>query len=351
MLISLWSRSNNLCPIFCVCWCCDVCFVVASKASSSKATAKAPKKHATRKRKHSNYNPDIYVNQEAYEAYLDIFKDLTIMVECEVGVQLFRDTIVHTALRDHGWEPIFLNFWKNPVEELVWEFYSNLRSSGKCLKGFVRGVQFEITPIEISNITDIKLILGIDILWYETHQYPSISTVAQFLGTRLRSSILSLKTNSLFVEYRCLLTILGFNLFPIDHFSSISNSRDQFLYDLLKGNSIDICSHIYLCIRQQCSRTSTWNDLQFPIIVMKISDHFRVPCPEKLTRLYRASTINVSTIARICAQIKKRSTSKKKPFKGKEKVTPIASIRLRWWNWVHGCRRHPSTNWNAWHSR
>ena len=89
---------------------------MAPKASSSKATTKAPKKHSTRKWKHSDYNPDIYVNQEAYEAYLDIFKGLTIVVECEVDIKLFCDTIVHTTLRDYGWEPIFLNFQKNPVE-------------------------------------------------------------------------------------------------------------------------------------------------------------------------------------------------------------------------------------------
>ena len=53
------------------------------------------------------------------------------------------------------------------------------------------------------------------------------------------------------IENKGLLNILGANFYRIDHLTYISNGHARFLYDLLKGNTIDICYHIYHYVRQQ----------------------------------------------------------------------------------------------------
>ena len=107
------------------------------------------------------------------------------------------------------------------------------------------------------------------------------------------------------VENKALLTIMGTNLYPIDHLTTLNSGCSSFLYDLIKCVSIDICYHIYHCFCQEVSKTSSRNGLIFPSLVLKICDYFSVNCPDPYTTLPHVGLIGISILARICAHIEK----------------------------------------------
>lgn len=71
-------------------------------------------------------------------------------------------------------------------------------------------------------------------------------------------------TRGFSVENKALLTIMGTNLYPIDHLTTLNSGCSRFLYDLIKCVSIDIFYHIYRCFCQEGSQTSSRNGLLFP---------------------------------------------------------------------------------------
>ena len=95
------------------------------------------------------------------------------------------------------------------------------------------------------------------------------------------------------------------NLYPFDHLANLNSSRSRFLYDVIKGVSIDICYHIYHCFCQQGSLTSSRNGLLFPSLVLKICGYFSVNCPDLYTTLPRVGLISSSILTMIRAQIEK----------------------------------------------
>ena len=99
------------------------------------------------------------------------------------------------------------------------------------------------------------------------------------------------------VENKALPNIMSTNLYPFDHLANLNSSRSRFLYDVIKGVSIDICYHIYHCFCQQGSLTSSRNGLLFPSLVLKICGYFSVNCPDLYTTLPRVGLISSSILA------------------------------------------------------
>lgn len=112
-------------------------------------------------------------------------------------------------------------------------------------------------------------------------------------------------TRGFSVESKALPTIMGTDLYPIDHLANLNSSRSRFLYVVIKGVSIDICYHIYHCFCQQGSQTSSRNGLLFLSLVLKICGYFSVNRPDPYTTLPLVGLISSSILARIRVQIEK----------------------------------------------
>ena len=122
----------------------------------------------------------------------------------------------------------------------------------------------------------ISLLPRIETQAYETCLLHNIDYVASFLGGRCQPGLGFIMTRGFSVENKALLTIMGTNLYPVDHLTTLNSGRSMFLYDLIKCVSIDICYYSYHCFCQEGSQTSSRNGLLFPSLVLKICDYFSV---------------------------------------------------------------------------
>uniref|UniRef100_A0A7N2R493 Uncharacterized protein n=1 Tax=Quercus lobata TaxID=97700 RepID=A0A7N2R493_QUELO len=149
----------------------------------------------------------------------------------------------------------------------------------------------------------ISLLPRIETQAYETCLLHNIDYVASFLGGRCQPGLSFIMTRGFSVENKALPTIMGTNLYPIDHLANLNSSHS--IYDVIKGASIDICYHIYHCFCQQGSQTSSSSGLLFPPLVLNICGYFSVNRLDPYTSLPRVGPISSSILARIRVQIEK----------------------------------------------
>ena len=138
-------------------------------------------------------------------------------------------------------------------------------------------------------------------------------------------------TRGFSVENKALLTIMGTNLYPIDHLTTLNSDSSRFLYDLIKCVSINICYHIYHCFCQEGSQTSSRNGLLFPSLVLKICDYFSVNCPDPYTTLPhvgRSASPFLYGFVHILRRIKRKVLLvTKRPL---DLVVPMLTLMRRW---------------------
>ena len=96
-------------------------------------------------------------NRERFKTPLDsqthssIFEDATSIVEWVVRFDTLGTTFIPRIFEAKDWANLFENF-KDPMEELVREFFSNARYIGVKLKCWVRGKEFSINPNYIAKV-------------------------------------------------------------------------------------------------------------------------------------------------------------------------------------------------------
>ena len=63
--------------------------------------------------------------------------------------------------------------------------------------------------------------------------------------------------------------IMFSNLYPLSNTTFINLGKAQFLYDLIIGESIDICAHIFQIIRKTAARSAARGCIPFCSLIMK----------------------------------------------------------------------------------
>ena len=157
-------------------------------------------------------------------------------------------TFIPRIFEARDWADLFGNF-KNPVDKLVKEFYSNARYTEVELKCWVRGTEFSINPEYIAKVLRITRPANVDLTPYDDRLL-QVQDILQVLGPdhEIRSKGSSIGTAQFMPELMTLKLIMFFNLYPLSNTAFINLGRAQFLCDLITRVPIDIYAHIFQTI-------------------------------------------------------------------------------------------------------
>ena len=204
------------------------------------------------------------------QTYLSIFEDAPTVVERVAKYDTLRTAFIPRIFEANDWADLFENF-KDPIDELVKEFYSNARYTKVELKCWVRGKEFSINPDYIAKVLRITRPANVDLTPYDDRQ-PQVQDILQVLRPdyEVSSKGTSIGTTKFAPELMTLKLIMFFNLYPLSNTAFINLGKAQFLCDLIIGVSIDICAHIFQTIGKTATRTATWTCLPFCSLLMEI---------------------------------------------------------------------------------
>ena len=173
------------------------------------------------------------------------FKNAPIVVEGIVRFNTLGSTFIPKIFANKDWASLFGNF-KDPIEELVKEFYSNAWFTEAKLKCWVWGKDFVITLDYLVKILHINRLESVNTSPYDD----KLALVVEILDTsgadhEVSSTGTSIGTAKFGPEMKTLTLIMFFNLYPLSNIGFINLRRAQFLCDLIKGAQIDIYAHIF----------------------------------------------------------------------------------------------------------
>ena len=173
------------------------------------------------------------------------FKNAPIVVEGIVRFNTLGSTFIPKIFANKDWASLFGNF-KDPIEELVKEFYSNAWFTEAKLKCWVWGKDFVITLDYLVKILHINRLESVNTSPYDD----KLALVVEILDTsradhEVSSTGTSIGTAKFGLEMKTLTLIMFFNLYPLSNIGFINLRRAQFLCDLIKGAQIDIYAHIF----------------------------------------------------------------------------------------------------------
>ena len=173
------------------------------------------------------------------------FKNAPIVVEGIVRFNTLGSTFIPKIFANKDWASLFGNF-KDPIEELVKEFYSNAWFTEAKLKCWVWGKDFVITLDYLVKILHINRLESV----YSSPYDDKLALVVEILDTsgadhEVSSTGTSIGTAKFRLEMKTLTLIMFFNLYSLSNTGFINLRRAQFLCDLIKGAQIDIYAHIF----------------------------------------------------------------------------------------------------------
>ena len=165
-----------------------------------------------------------------------------------VKFDTLRTTFIPRIFEAKDWVNLFGNF-KDQIDELVKEFYSNARYTRVKLKCWIRGKEFSINLDYIAKVLRITKPANVGLTPYDDRQ-PQVQDILQVLGPDHEVSIkgTSIGTAKFAPELMTLKLIMFFNIYPLSNTAFINLGRAQFLCDLIIGVPIDIYAHIFQTI-------------------------------------------------------------------------------------------------------
>ena len=169
-------------------------------------------------------------------------------MERVVQFDTLETTFIPRIFEARDWADLFENF-KDPIEELVKEFYFNARYTRVELKCWVRGTEFSINTEYIAKVLHITRPANVDLTPYDDRSL-QVQDILQVLGPNheVRSKGSSIGTAQFSPKLTTLKLIMFSNLYPLCNTAVINLGRAQFLCDLITGVPIDICAHIFQTI-------------------------------------------------------------------------------------------------------
>ena len=190
-------------------------------------------------------------NRERFKTSLDsqahssIFEDATSIVERVVRFDTLGTTFIPRIFEAKDWANLFGNF-KDSMEKLVREFFSNAKYIGVELKCWVKGKEFSINSNYIAKVLRITRPKDVDLTPCDDRT-PKIQDILQALGPdhEVSNKGTSINTTKFAPELTTLKLIMFSNLYPLSNTAFINRGRAQFLCDLITGALINICAHIF----------------------------------------------------------------------------------------------------------
>ena len=115
------------------------------------------------------------LNSERFKTPLDshthssIFQNAPTVVERVIKFDSLGTTFIPRIFEAKDWANLFRNF-KDPIDELFKEFYSNARYTEVKLKCWVHGKEFSINPDYTAKVPRITRPANVDITSYDDRQ-------------------------------------------------------------------------------------------------------------------------------------------------------------------------------------
>ena len=115
---------------------------------------------------------------------------------------------------------------------------------------------------------------------------PEIQDILQVLGPdhEVSNKGLSISTAKFAPELTTLKLIMFSNLYPLSNTTFINLEKAQFLCDLITGESIDICAHIFQTMRKTATQSAARGCIPFCSLIMKfiLSEGINPPSDGKM---------------------------------------------------------------------
>ena len=235
-------------------------------------------------------------------------------------------TFIPRVFEARDWANLFKNF-KDLVDELVKEFYSNVRYIGVELNCWVKGTEFSTNLEYIAKVLHITRLANVDLTLYDDRLL-QVQDILEVLRPdhEVRSKGSSIGTAQFTPELMTLKLIKFSNLYPLSNTAFINLGRAQFLCDFITGVSIDIYAHIFQTIGKTVAQSTAQACISFCSLIMKIMllEGVRPPTDEKIMTCPRP-------ISMITLQARKSHSSKvlkSEPFtyatpSGHDSATPM----------------------------
>ena len=200
--------------------------------------------------------------------YLSIFDMASPIMERVVEFNTLKTTFVPQIFESKDWAALFRNF-KDLMDELVKECYSNIIDLRVELICWVRGKEFIINPNSIAEILHITRPQNVNLTPFDDRT-PEIQDILQVLRPdhEVSSKGTSISTAKFAPKLTTLKLIIFSNLYPLSNTTFINLGRAQFLCDLITRASIDIFAHIFQTIRKTAARSAAQGCIPFCSLIM-----------------------------------------------------------------------------------
>ena len=115
--------------------------------SPGKSTAKKTTKHPC-------YSPDSFRSNDANVAYINHYKNASIVLERSVGIESLKDTFIPKVFKERTWTKL-LNPMCDVFECIIREFFAKAFVEGDHINCWVRGREFIVSRESIQELLEI----------------------------------------------------------------------------------------------------------------------------------------------------------------------------------------------------
>ncbi|KAK9993898.1 hypothetical protein SO802_023601 [Lithocarpus litseifolius] len=169
-----------------------------------------------------------FKNKDAFEAFMDFYREAVIIVEREVDFGSLANTFIPDVFRDRTWAPLLTGIVE-VHDILVREFFLNAFKEGDHLNYWVKGNEFSISAVLIQNLLQIRPVIPKSSLPYDKRITLVLEAALNLGGARKRQSLHTISFSSAMTT---LVYIMLYNPYPVRNLTILSQPRPLFLHDL-----------------------------------------------------------------------------------------------------------------------
>ena len=199
------------------------------------------KSFAKKLAKRPHHSPDSFSNDDANNAYIDHYKNVSIIMEKGVDTKSSENTFILEVNKERTWTKL-LNPSGDVYECIIKKFFANAFVEGDHICCWVRGKEFIVSRESIQELLEIRP-MTLDTLQHYGERKDKLEPLVQVLRGQLKTMALHLINFS--PKMRALAYIIIFNLYPMKNLTTLSGPRTIFLHDQFTHKENDIYGHIY----------------------------------------------------------------------------------------------------------
>ena len=147
----------------------------------------SPVKSATKKSaKRPRHSPDSFRDDDANNAYVDYYKNATIILERIVDIESLENTFILKLFKERTWTKL-LNPSGDVYECIIKEFFVNAFVEGNHINCRVMGKEFTVSRESIQDLLEIRLMTS-DTSLQSNERQDKFEPLVQVLGGQLKKT-------------------------------------------------------------------------------------------------------------------------------------------------------------------